>query len=66
MDHRLVKQLVSAMTEKQKKDLLQRIQLENGVNMLLGKRVNKGLLNYTIALLRGQDPHNPLTYEKKI
>jgi len=59
-----VKRIISSLSEDQRKDLLDSIKLHNGLNMLLGRKIDVRLLNYAVALLKGQEPDNPLTYRK--
>ena len=59
MNHRQIKRAVNSLTEEQKADLLDDIKLNNGVCMLMGRRVRTQLLNYTVALLSGEEPELP-------
>ena len=60
----LVKQSINSMSEEHKKDLLEKIKFQNGLNVLLGKRVQAELLNYTVDILKGKNPNNPQTFRR--
>jgi len=65
MNTQQIRQYVSSLSDDNKDELLDKIIVHNGISMLLHRRVNTGLLNFTVALLRGQNPDNPMTYRRK-